>query len=113
MGNLINSRLAFIELIKILYQISCSGEQDVYRNNCDKLVAVLCQIRTYHLMPLSLLPTSFETMLLDFTDGWQVGKVHLAQTLYIFLARTMYSSEVANIYNSAEYKQGLEMCRVQ
>ena len=34
MGNLINSRLAFIELIKILYQISCSGEQDVYRNNC-------------------------------------------------------------------------------
>lgn len=113
MGNLINSRLAFIELIKILYQISCSGEQDVYRNNCDKLVAVLCQIRTYHLMPLSLLPTSFETMLLDFTDDWQVGKVHLAQTLYIFLARTMYSSEVANIYNSAEYKQGLEMCRVQ
>lgn len=113
MGNLINSRLAFIELIKILYQISCSGEQDVYRNNCDKLVAVLCQIRTYHLMPLSLLPTSFENMLLDFTDDWQVGKVHLAQTLYIFLARTMYSSEVANIYNSAEYKQGLEMCRVQ
>lgn len=113
MGNLINSRLAFIELIKILYQISCSGEQDVYRNNCDKLVAVLFQIRTYHLMPLSLLPTSFETMLLDFTDDWQVGKVHLAQTLYIFLARTMYSSEVANIYNSAEYKQGLEMCRVQ
>lgn len=52
-------------------------------------------------------------MLLDFTDDWQVGKVHLAQTLYIFLARTMYSSEVANIYNSAEYKQGLEMCRVQ
>lgn len=113
MGNLINSRLAFIELIKILYQISCSGEQDVYRNNCDKLVAVLFQIRTYHLMPLSLLPTSFETMLLDFTDDWQVGKVHLAQTLYIFLARTMYSSEVANIYNSVEYKQGLEMCRVQ
>lgn len=113
MGNLINSRLAFIELIKILYQISCSEEQDVYRNNCDKLVAVLCQIRTYHLMPLSLLPTSFENMLLDFTDDWQVGKVHLVQTFYIFLARTMYSSEVANIYNSAEYKQGLEMCRIQ
>lgn len=113
MGNLINSRLAFIELIRILYQISCSEEQDVYRNNCDKLVDVLCQIRTYHLMPLSLLPTSFENMLLDFTDDWQVGKVHLVQMLYIFLARTMYSSEVANIYNSAEYKQGLEMCRVQ
>ena len=113
MGNLINSRSAFIELIRILYQISCSEEQDVYRNNCDKLIAVLCQIRTYHLMPLSLLPTSFENMMLDFTDDWQVGKVHLVQTLYIFLARTMYSSEVANIYNSAEYKQGLEMCRVQ
>ena len=113
MGNLINSRLAFIELIRILYQISCSEEQDLYRNNCDKLVDVLCQIRTYHLMLLSLLPTSFENMLLDFTDDWQVGKVHLVQMLYIFLARTMYSSEVANIYNSAEYKQGLEMCRVQ
>lgn len=113
MENLINSRSAFIELIRILYQISCSEEQDVYRNNCDKLIAVLCQIRTYHLMPLSLLPTSFENMMLDFTDDWQVGKVHLVQTLYIFLARTMYSSEVANIYNSAEYKQGLEMCRVQ
>ena len=113
MGNLINSRSAFIELIRILYQISCSEEQDVYRNNCDKLIAVLCQIRTSHLMPLSLLPTSFENMMLDFTDDWQVGKVHLVQTLYIFLARTMYSSEVANIYNSAEYKQGLEMCRVQ
>lgn len=64
-------------------------------------------------MPMSLLPTSFENMLMDFTDDWQVGKVHLVQTLYIFLARTMYSSEVANIYNSAEYKQGLEMCHVQ
>ena len=113
MGNLINSRLAFIELIRILYQISYSEEQDVYRNNCDKLVDVLYQIRTYHLIPLSLLPTSFEHMLLDFTDDWQVGKVHLVQMLYIFQARTMYSSEVANIYNSAEYKQGLEMCRVQ
>lgn len=113
MGNLINSRLAFIELIRILYKISCSEEQDVYRNNCEKLVAVLCQIRTFHLMPLSLLPTPFENMLLNFTDDWQVCKAHLVQTLYIFLARTMYSSVVANIYNSAEYKQGLEMCRVQ
>ena len=113
MGNLINSRLAFIELIRLLYQISCSDGQDVYKNNCDKLVAVLCQIRTFHLMPLSLLPTSFENMLLNFTDDWQVCKVNLVQTLYIFLARTMYSSVVANIYNSAENKQGLEMCRVQ
>ena len=113
MGNLINSRLAFIELIKILYQISCSDGQDVYRNNCERLVSVLCQIRTCHLIPLSLLPTSFENILLEFTDDWQVCKAHLVQTLYIFLARTMYSSEVANIYNSAEYKQGLEMCRVQ
>lgn len=43
MGNLINSRLAFIELIRILYQISCSEEQDLYRNNCDKLVDVLAR----------------------------------------------------------------------
>lgn len=103
MGNLINSRLAFIELIKILYQISCSGEQDVYRNNCDKLVAVLCQIRTYRLMPLSLLPTSFENMLLHFTDDWQVGKVH-------FSTNFLYISGSNNVFfRGCKY---LQFCRI-
>ncbi len=110
-----NSRLAFIELIKILYQISCSKERNEYQMACERMSTTLYQIEKYHLMPLDLLPTSFEKALIVFKENedWFASKERIVGTLYLFLARTMYSSEVANIYNSVEYKQGLEMCRIQ
>lgn len=110
-----NSRLIFIELIKNLYQLSCSKGPEDFRSSCCNLFGTLHTVQECHLLPLGLLPTTIMGEFQSSTEleKWYESKVRIAKIFYIFLARIMYSSEVANIYNCAEYKQGLEMCHVQ
>lgn len=112
---MLNSKRAFIELIKLLYVYTCTKNLDEYIESCNGLVLEFSEIKKFHLMPLDLLPTSFEDDILSSikVEKWHTEKSRIAGILYLFLARTMYSSEVVTIFNSAEYKQGLEMCRVQ
>ena len=62
---MLNSRLAFIELIKLLYVYTCTKNLDEYRECCNDLVLEFGEIKKYHLMPLDLLPTSFEDDILS------------------------------------------------
>lgn len=109
------NKRTYIELLRGFFALGCAKNQEQCALAYDALIDALDYAKRYKLLPTEILPEGYVSYLLECKeqDDWTDCRLEVAVTMYTYLARVMYTSEVANIINSEKYHQALEMGRIQ
>ena len=109
------NKRTYIEMLKGFFALGCAKNREQCAQAYDALMEALDYAKRYKLLPMEILPEGYISYLLESKeqDDWTNRRLKVAGTMYVYLARVMYTSEVANIFNSEDFHQALEMGRVQ